>query len=130
MSTSFDTMLPMTDRYWCEFVRFVRVHETLSIHFSEVNSSKQFFIVEFVSVRYHAGPLHWLNETFEIAPPKDCAAMLRQIRGFDNISENELFDRVNRRGDNYKLYQSRDSGLTTQIIATGAHLFSVEEYYP
>ncbi len=130
MSTNFDTILPIKDRYWCQIARFVRVHDTLSIHFSEANSSKKLFIVDFVSVCYHSGPFHWVSNSYDIALPEDCAAVLRQIRGFDNISESELFNRVNRRGDNYKLYQSRDGDLTTKIIATGAYLFSPEEYYP
>jgi len=130
MSENFDIKLPMKDRYWCKIFKFVSVHETLSIRFSEVNSSKDLFIVDFVEVRYHSGPLYWLSESFEIALPEECSGILKQIVGFNSLTEDELFNAVNRQSTNYKLYKSGNTSLSTQIIATGAHLFTIDEYYP
>ncbi|MBZ0285721.1 MAG: hypothetical protein K8L97_33640 [Anaerolineae bacterium] len=128
MPKPFEDILPLEGNYWCEVVRYLPIHSALTLRFTHESSFQEFFYVEFVEVKYHAGPIAWTNANFHIASTEECADILQHIAGFTKFSTVELKNRVINVNHGYKLYISGSEPIAVKIIATGAHIFSPDEY--
>jgi len=127
MPKPFEDILPLEGNYGFEVIRYLPIHSTLALRFTRESSFQEFY-VEFVSVRYHAGPIVWTNANFHIASTEECADILRHIAGFTKFSTIELKNQVINVNHGYKLYISGPEPIAVKIIATGAHIFSPDEY--
>ncbi len=128
MTKFLDARLPLEDRYLCEVVRYLNVHNSLAIRFRNSDNSGEIFYVEFVSVQYYSGPMVWNSVHFEVATPQECATLLRRIPDFKNLTENEISHKTSPHSDGYKLYRSTDQEFFVEIIAVSSRLFTAEEY--